>query len=50
MFQTLSSKAEALKAGLLEFMAARVYPNEIELLSEARGAGNVGAKARSRPR
>ena len=38
MFQTLSSKAEALKAGLLEFMAARVYPNEIELLSEARGA------------
>jgi len=31
-------KAEALKARLLEFMAARVYPHEVELLSEARGA------------
>jgi len=38
MFQPLSLKAEALKARLLEFMAARVYPHEVELLSEARGA------------
>jgi acyl-CoA dehydrogenase len=40
MLVELSSRAKDLQHKLSEFMAARVYPNEVELLSEARGSAD----------